>query len=160
MPPEGLEGAACLSTRGSVAAGNCGRAGSRSRLLALVAEAPLATPTVLTAEGALLPPTEVEAGTPTAGGLAARAVAAMLALPLDPPASDPLAMVVAAKLVARLGDPPASSPLLGTESKREKPAPCSIAAPLAAVPLAAGPRWALRAPPLAPLTTTRNSRIH
>ena len=137
------------STPDRVGAGNCGVCLClSSSLLVPSAEEPPATPI------------EVAAGPPTAGGLAARAVAAMLALPLDPPASDPLAMVVAAKLVARLGDPPASSPLLGTESKREKPAPCSIAAPLAAVPLAAGPRWALRAPPLAPLTTTRNSRIH
>ena len=232
MPPEVSEGAACLSTPGRVAAENCGRAGSRSRLLALMAEAPLATPTVLVTEGALtaaavaamvdplvdplgvsrllvlvtegalLPPIEVEAGPPTTGSLAAMAVpldmvvaamvvalAMVVAAMADPLAMvvaamavalamvvvamvDPLAMVVAAMVVAAMlvalgaamvvppldplavsdplaSDPPASDPLAsasslvaGTESRREKPAPCSIAAPLAAAPLVAGPRCA------------------
>ena len=128
----------------------------------LVAEL-LVKPIVLTAE-LLATPIEVVAGPPTTGSLAAMAVAAMLVLP---PMVVALAMLVAAMVVA-LGaamvvapldplavsdplasDPPASDPLArasslvaGTESKREKPAPCSIAAPLAAVPLAAGPRCA------------------
>ena len=103
-------------------------------------------------EGAL-PSAEV-VGPAAGGGRTTTAVAAaMLAAPakVGPPASDPVASDL-------LGT--ASSVLRGADSTREKAAPCSTAAPLDAVPLAAGTRWAFRAPPLAPFTTTLKSRSH
>ena len=103
-------------------------------------------------DGAL--PSEVVVGPAAGGGRTITAVAAaMLAAPakVGPPASDPVASDL-------LGT--ASSVLRGADSTREKAAPCSTAAPLDAVPLAAGTRCAFRAPPLAPFTTTRKSRSH